>query len=144
MGTDALEFGVPLLPPQGVQSPVLSVLSILTLPLGGRMKDGACGHTTQVPDILTGPSAALPGHQNPSFVQNSSARRRDMNLASLIVLCPFGRFFLPGLPCCPRWLLTHFQARNIRKQKSVGGDRRDIWEYLCFFIKGRDAKEEFS
>lgn len=71
MGTYALEFGVPLLPPQGVQSPVLSVSSILTLPLGGGMKDGACGHMAQVPDILTGPSTALPGHQNPSFVQNS-------------------------------------------------------------------------
>lgn len=98
MGTDALEFGVPLLPPQRVQSPVLSVASILTLPLGGGMKYRACGHMTQVPDILTGPSAALLGHQNPNFVQNSSARHRGMNLASLIALCPFGRFFLPSLP----------------------------------------------
>lgn len=66
MGTDAWESGVPFFPPQGVQILVPSVSSILTLPPGGGMEDGAHGHGTQVPDILIALSAPVP-----NFVQNS-------------------------------------------------------------------------
>lgn len=66
----------PFPPSQAAQTPVPSVSSVLTLPPGGRMEDGAQGHKAPVPGILTGPPAPPPGHQNPNVIQNSREPRQ--------------------------------------------------------------------
>lgn len=99
----------------------------------------------QVADILTGPPSPLPGHPDPSFVQNSSVQAHGTNLAPLTVLGPFPRFSLSRLPCSSRWPLIQSQAMKY-KEKSVGwrGSWGDIWESFCSFIKGTGIKGEFS
>lgn len=98
----------------------------------------------QVADILTGPPSPLPGHPDPSFVQNSSVQAHGTNLAPLTVLCPFSRFSLSRLPCSSRWPLIQSQAMKY-KEKSVGwrGSWGDIWESFFSFIKGTGIKGEF-
>lgn len=93
MGTAVLEFGVPFPPPQGLHPPVPSVSSVLTLPPGGGMEVELMAKGAQMPGILPGPSPPLLGRQNPDLVPNSRVLGpRGINLASLMVLCPFARF----------------------------------------------------
>lgn len=70
VGADVWESGVPLFPPQGVQTLVPSASSVLTSPPGGGMEDGAHGHGTRVPGTLTALSVPVPGR--PNAVQNGT------------------------------------------------------------------------
>lgn len=140
-GTAALGFGGPFLPSPGSSNPCTSCVLYHHIAPWRMELMVTCA---QVADILTGPPSPLPGHPDPSFVQNSSVQAHGTNLAPLTVLCPFSRFSLSRLPCSSRWPLIQSQAMKY-KEKSVGwrGSWGDIWESFFSFIKGTGIKGEF-
>lgn len=99
----------------------------------------------QVPDILNGPSAPLPGHENLSLVQNTAESQPGINLASLIngpvPLC----WVLSSQPPLQLWVAPDPVPSNEMEGKVCERrERKDIWESFCFFIKGTGVEGKLS